>query len=158
MTLSEAVETVGRTIDVAGIGIIVLGAVIASALFLTRALRGHIGGLRSVSPEPRSCHPPRSGVPRGWRHHPHCRHLADAQQRRDTGRDRHDPNLPQHRAPGRDGGTLALARLRRQATGRRRVRNRGTPFTWRLNSLRHGARPDATGTLPVPSAHGLELR
>jgi uncharacterized membrane protein len=40
MTLDEAVEAVGKGIDVAGILIIVMGTVAASALFVGRARRG----------------------------------------------------------------------------------------------------------------------
>lgn len=39
MTLDEAVEAIGKGVDVAGIGIIVVGAATASALFLARARR-----------------------------------------------------------------------------------------------------------------------
>lgn len=51
MTLDEAVEAVGRGVHVAGILIIVVGAVAASVLFVGRARRGGLSEAYSLSAE-----------------------------------------------------------------------------------------------------------
>lgn len=43
MTFAETVDTVGRVVEIAGIGVIVIGALVAAGAFLIEVVRGSAG-------------------------------------------------------------------------------------------------------------------
>jgi hypothetical protein len=112
--LDRWVDWVATGIEVVGIAIIVVGALITTMIFLRQVLKGGHPhpGVPPVLGRPRPSDPSWARVPRGRRHYRHSRCRPDLPQPSRARADRPHSDVPELRARSGDSGALAVARPR----------------------------------------------
>ena len=110
-TIDLVLEMVATGIEVTGVAIIVIAAVVSTALFVSAGISsiGWPQAFRTYRANSWTRHPPRPRTPRRRRHHRHRGGHAVFRKPRYIGPDRADQDIPELLTRSRDRGALALA-------------------------------------------------